>query len=143
MNRNEMTCVFTSKSQNESLARMVAAAFVAQLNPTIEELADVRTAVSEAVTNSIVHGYGDREGVIELRFLSEGDILRIQIRDYGVGIEDVELAKQPFYTSKDTLERSGMGFAVMEAFMDTLEVESTVGEGTTVAMTKRIGADDE
>ena len=143
MNKNEMKCSFISRSQNESLARMMAAAFVAQKNPTIEELADVRTAVSEAVTNSIIHGYGNDSGLVEMFFKNDGDLLTIVVKDYGMGIEDVELAKQPFYTSKKTIDRSGMGFSVMEAFMDTLEVESALGKGTTVTMTKIIGADDE
>ncbi|MEG1547959.1 MAG: anti-sigma F factor [Clostridia bacterium] len=145
MFKNEMHVNFSSISQNEALARMIAAAFASQLNPTIEELTDVRTAVSEAVTNAIIHGYMDRQGIVYMDCTIEGGKLIISIRDEGCGISDVELAMQPFYTSMPNMERSGMGFAVMEAFMDDVKVESEVGRGTTVTLKKYISAvsDDE
>jgi len=131
---------FLSLSQNESLARTVAGAFFTQLNPTMEELSDVRTAVSEAVTNAIIHGYGGGPGTVTLHCTLEGDACVIAVRDEGVGIPDIEMARQPFYTSCPELERSGMGFTVMEAFMEEVEVLSAPGEGTTVRMKKRVRA---
>ncbi|KRQ87475.1 Anti-sigma F factor [Caloramator mitchellensis] len=136
MFQNEMKLEFPSKSQNESFARVVVAAFASQLDPTIEELSDVKTAVSEAVTNAIIHGYENKLGTVVLKCKIEGRKLIIEVIDYGRGIEDVELAKQPLYTSRPELERSGMGFTVMETFMDSLEVESELGKGTRVIMTK-------
>ncbi|MEL7609982.1 MAG: anti-sigma F factor [Bacillota bacterium] len=135
---NEMHVSFLSCSQNESFARIVAGAFASQLNPTIEELTDIRTAVSEAVTNAIIHGYENRPGMVTMDCYLSGNVFSACIRDDGAGMSDVEQARQPFYTSKANLERSGMGFTMMEAFMDTLEVESTLGKGTSVRMTKRI-----
>ncbi len=135
---NEMFLVFDSDSKNESFARTVVAAFVSQLDPTMEEIADIKTAVSEAVTNCIIHGYDNQEGKIEMGCKIHDDIIEIVITDKGVGIEDVEQAMEPLYTSRPELERSGMGFAFMEAFMDKLEVVSEVGEGTTVKMEKAI-----
>jgi len=135
---NEMKLEFVSKSQNESFARSVVAAFVAQLDPTIEELADVKTAVSEAVTNAIIHGYADRAGTVVIVSRIIGITVEIEVRDSGTGIPDIELARQPLYTSKPELERSGMGFTVMETFMDKVEIESHPGEGTIVHMTKTI-----
>lgn len=135
---NEMFLVFDSDSKNESFARTVIAAFVSQLDPTMEEIADIKTAVSEAVTNCIIHGYDNQEGKIEMGCKIHDDIIEIVITDKGVGIEDVEQAMEPLYTSRPELERSGMGFAFMEAFMDKLEVVSEVGEGTTVKMEKAI-----
>jgi len=130
---------FVSLSQNESFARAAAAAFAAQLNPTIEELADIRTAVSEAVTNAIVHGYDSRtEGIVTLICEISGDSFTAKISDMGCGIADIVQARQPLYTSKPEQERSGMGFAVMEAFMEEVEVQSAPGRGTTVTLRKRI-----
>lgn len=139
MYQNRMKTEFSAISQNEALARMLAAAFAAQLNPTIEELTDIKTAVSEAVTNAIVHGYEGRGGTIEMMCgMDETGELTIVISDGGRGIENVELARQPFYTTSSDGERSGMGFSVMEAFMDSVEVESKPGKGTVVTMKKRI-----
>ena len=135
---NHMSLKFEAKSVNEGFARMAVAAFLLELNPTLEELADVKTAVSEAVTNSIVHGYPDGNGVVEVICEYTGQTLCIHVSDQGLGIDDVDQAMQPFFTSKPQMERAGMGFAFMEAFMDTLEVESTPGKGTRVKMTKYI-----
>ena len=137
--QNETELRFLSLSGNEGFARAVAAAFASQMDPSIEELSDIRTAVSEAVTNAIIHGYEQRKDrTVLMRLSIDGDVLTVTVRDDGCGIGDVELARKPFYTSKPELERSGMGFAVMEAFMDTVSVESEVGSGTTVTMRKRI-----
>ncbi|MEG1525599.1 MAG: anti-sigma F factor [Clostridia bacterium] len=135
---NEMHMDFLSLSQNESFARSVAAAFAAQLNPTIEELSDIRTAISEAVTNSIIHGYENITGSIHMDCIVDGNTFTAVVSDDGVGIPDIELARQPFYTTRPELERSGMGFTVMEAFMEEVEIESTTGKGTTITMRKRI-----
>lgn len=143
---NHMELSFDSVSQNESFARAVAAAFATQLNPTIEELSDIRTAVSEAVTNAIVHGYGNNGAkTVYMGCAIRGSVFEVTVRDEGMGIENVSLAMQPFYTTMPGTERSGMGFSVMEAFMDGLKVESAPGRGTTVVMTKVIGSvgDDE
>lgn len=137
--RNEMTLEFESKSKNESFARTVVAAFAAQLDPTIEELADIKTAVSEAVTNSIIHGYAESVGLIRLHCILSGGEIMVEVIDKGIGIENIQKAMEPLYTSRPELERSGMGFSFMEAFMDELEVESTMGKGTTVRMKKHIG----
>jgi stage II sporulation protein AB (anti-sigma F factor) len=134
---NEMKLIFLSKSSNEAFARVVAAAFVSQLDPTIEELTDVKTAVSEAVTNSIIHGYENGPGEIEMTCKLYPDSVNIVISDKGKGIENIELARQPLYTSKPEMERSGMGFTVMESFMDSVEVISEPGKGTTVIMNKK------
>ena len=136
---NHMYIRFDSLSQNESFARAVAAAFVSQLNPTIEELSDIRTAVSEAVTNAIIHGYEDSAGEVRMECFVSGDAVTIIVHDDGVGIRDIDLARQPFYTTKPELERSGMGFTVMEAFMEEVTIESSAGHGTTVTMRRRIG----
>ncbi len=138
--RNRMELTFLSKSANEGLARMAAAAFVAYLNPTIEELTDIKTAVTEAVTNAIIHGYGNEDGVVVMNAWVDQHILSIEIIDEGQGILDVERAMEPLYTTRPDLERSGMGFAFMKAFMDELTVESTFGSGTRVHMKKAIGA---
>lgn len=127
---------FSAKSQNERLARTVASAFLLPLNPTIEEINDVKTAVSEAVTNSVVHAYPDGEGEIEIIMQLENRSLHIQIKDYGKGIEKVDEVMQPFFTTRENEERAGMGFTVMRAFMDGLDVQSKPFEGTTVTMTK-------
>ncbi len=140
---NEMKLEFISKSSNEAFARVAVAAFVAQLDPTIEELADIKTAVSEAVTNSIIHGYEDKQGIIKIVCkLKENEII-IEISDTGKGIEDIEVAKEPLYTTKPNLERSGMGFTIMESFMDSMEIESIVGLGTKVTMSKKIKEKEE
>ena len=138
MNDNSMKLEFLSKSTNEGFARVAVASFVSQLDPTVEELSEIKTAVSEAVTNAIVHGYEDKLGVVTISVSIKGDMVTIQIKDKGKGIEDVEKAKEPLFTSKPDLERSGMGFTVMESFMDRLVVKSVVGKGTTVTMAKRI-----
>ena len=136
---NEMRLMFQAKSCNEALARMTVAAFLTPLNPTLEELADAKTAVSEAVTNAIIHGYGDSEGVVELWCARKGPEVEFHVKDTGSGIADIEAAMEPMYTTKPEMERSGMGFSFMEAFTDELVVESVVGEGTVVKMKKRIG----
>jgi stage II sporulation protein AB (anti-sigma F factor) len=134
-----MKLQFSSRSENEAFARVAVAAFAAQLDPTMDELTDIKTVVSEAVTNSIIHGYDNRpDGVITITASIEGDTLSISVIDHGNGIEDVELARQPLYTSKPELERSGMGFTIIENFMDEVEIYSAPGNGTTVRMKKRI-----
>lgn len=133
---NEIKVEFLSKSNNEAFARVVAAAFVSQLDPTLEELADVKTAVSEAVTNAIIHGYEDKIGYVKMHCSLYKDSVIITVSDEGNGIEDIELARQPLYTSKPDLERSGMGFTVMESFMDRVEIDSEPGKGTRVTMVK-------
>ena len=140
---NEMKLEFLSKSSNEAFARITVAAFAAQLDPTIEELADIKTAVSEAVTNAIIHGYEEKKGVVKMRCQIINEELIIEIADNGQGIENVELAKQPLYTTKPNLERSGMGFTIMESFMDEVEIESIVGMGTKVTMKKKIKSNNE
>ena len=136
--KNEMKLEFISKSANEAFARITVAAFASQLDPSIEELADIKTAVSEAVTNSIVHGYDDTQGIVKIIARLKENEIKIEISDKGKGIENVDAAKEPLYTTKPNLERSGMGFTIMESFMDKLEVESIVGLGTKVIMTKVI-----
>ena len=140
---NEMKIEFVSKSNNEAFARISVAAFASQLDPTIEELADIKTAVSEAVTNSIIHGYEDTEGIICVNCKIFANTIVIEISDNGKGIENVEMAKEPLYTSKPDLERSGMGFTIMESFMDDLNVESILGLGTKVTMKKVIRKKEE
>ena len=135
---NEMKLEFISRSNNEAFARIAVAAFVSSLDPTIEEISDIKTAVSEAVTNSIVHGYEDRMGIIHIKCRIIDRKIHIEISDNGKGIENVELAKQPLYTSKPDLERSGMGFTIMESFMDNLMIESIFGVGTRIIMEKEI-----
>lgn len=139
-NTNEMIVEFSSVAQNESFARMVVAAFITGTNPTLEEVSDVKTAVSEAVTNSIIHGYENGDGMVRIKASVTGRSVYIEIIDHGKGIEDVKKAMEPMYTTKPGEERSGMGFSFMEAFMDRLEVESTYGQGTIVKMWKEIGA---
>lgn len=136
MFQNEMMLEFPSKSQNEAFGRIVVAAFASQLDPTIEELSDVKTAVSEAITNAIIHGYESSQGTIRIKGWIDDRVLKVEIEDWGSGIENIEQARQPLYTSKPELERSGMGFTVMETFMDSLEVQSERGKGTKVIMTK-------
>lgn len=133
---NEMKLNFLSRSNNESFARVTAAAFVSQLDPTLEELADVKTAVSEAVTNAIIHGYDGRKGFVRMYCKLYSDSVAISVIDEGKGIEDIELARQPLYTSRPDMERSGMGFTIMENFMDKVEILSDLEKGTTVNMYK-------
>lgn len=140
---NEMKLEFISKSNNEAFARISVAAFATQLDPTIEELADIKTAVSEAVTNSIIHGYEDTEGIVKINCKIIGNSIIIEISDTGKGIENIEEARKPLYTSKPNLERSGMGFTIMESFMDEIKVESILGLGTKVTMKKLIKKEEE
>ena len=135
---NKMRLVFDGISENESFARMAVAAFAVQLNPTMNELADIKTAVSEGVTNAIVHGYEGKGGDVEIRADITGNLLHIEIIDEGVGIENIALAMEPFYTTRADEERSGMGLSVRESFMDKLDVASAPGEGTRLTMLKRI-----
>lgn len=136
---NEMKLEFLSKSSNEAFARIAVAAFVSQLDPTIEEIADIKTVVSEAVTNAIIHAYPNRDdGIVKIKASIINDEIEIEISDTGAGIENVEEAKKPLFTTKCNLERSGMGFAIMESFMDELKVESILGLGTKITMTKKI-----
>ena len=137
---NHMRLAFDSRSENESFARVVVSAFAVQLSPTIEEIADIKTSVSEAVTNAIVHGYAGTFGevVIEAELDPAEGLLTLRVSDTGCGIADIEQAMQPFYTTQPEMERAGMGFAVMKTFMDDLEVESKLGQGTCVTMRKRI-----
>ena len=170
--KNEMELIFDAISANEGFARVAVAAFISHLNPTLEELDDIKTAVSEAVTNSIIHGYENyggyvcrgngpqsaqaglqgiqpglpgrppevHPGKVRIYGLLEEDVLHIEVTDAGKGIENLEQAMEPLFTTKPELERSGMGFAFMEAFMDDLDVESRLGKGTTVRMTKKVGS---
>ena len=135
---NEMKLEFISKSAYEAFARIAVAAFVSQLDPTIEELADIKTAVSEAVTNCIIHGYEDKQGIVKIKAKLKQNQIIIEISDQGKGIENINIAKEPLYTTKPNLERSGMGFTIMESFMDSMEVQSIVGLGTKIIMTKTI-----
>lgn len=137
--KNEMKMEFQAISSNEGFARVAVGAFIAELNPTVDDLADIKTAVSEAVTNCIIHGYEQKEGSIWIQCVIEGSRVEISVTDTGRGIRDIEQAKEPLFTTKPELERSGMGFAFMEAFMDDLEVLSKPGEGTCVIMRKTIG----
>ncbi len=135
---NEMTLKIKSLGENESFARACVASFCLPLNPTLEEITDIKTAVSEAVTNCVVHAYPNKVGDIVLNVKLVGASIYISIQDFGVGIQDIVKAKEPFFTSKPNSERSGMGFTVMESFMDKVEVISAVNSGTTVILTKRI-----
>lgn len=136
---NEMEIRFDSRSENEGFARVSVVSFLTQLNPTVEEVADVKTAVSEAVTNAIIHGYEQRVETVRIHCSIENQLFTVEISDRGKGIANVEKAMEPMFTTKPEDDRSGMGFSFMEAFMDTVEVESKVGEGTSVKMTKTIG----
>lgn len=135
---NEMKLEFVSKSSNEAFARIALAAFASQLDPTIEELADIKTAVSEAVTNCIIHGYENMSGIVKIESKLKDNWIEIIISDSGKGIEDIDLAKKPLYTTKANLERSGMGFTIMESFMDEMKVESIPDMGTKITMKKYI-----
>ena len=142
MKTNHMQVQFDAKSVNEGFARVAVAAFLTELNPTLDEIADIKTAVSEAVTNAIIHGYPDGEGQVRMLCKIAGMQVHIMIEDDGVGIEDIEKAREPLFTTKPELERSGMGFAFMEAFMDEVQVTSKPGRGTCVIMKKEIGKQD-
>ncbi|MBX6395710.1 MAG: anti-sigma F factor [Alicyclobacillaceae bacterium] len=136
--RNFMRLEFPSRSENEAFARVAVAAFVAQLDPTVEELTEIKTAVSEAVTNAIIHGYAEEEGIVAITCTLEDDTVEIIVEDQGVGIEDIDLARQPMYTSRPDLERSGMGFTIMESFSDQVEIISRPRQGTRVRLVKRV-----
>ena len=136
--KNEMKIEFLSKSANEAFARISIAAFASQLDPTIEEIADIKTSVSEAVTNAIIHAYPNKEGIVKMKAILYENEIEIEVSDTGEGIENVNEAKAPLFTTKGNLERSGMGFTIMENFMDNLKVESIVGLGTKVTMSKKI-----
>lgn len=135
--QNWFSVTFPALSQNESFARVVVASFAAQLDPTLDEITDVKTAVSEAVTNAIIHGYGEKGGEITISCTLEASVLEVTVTDKGTGIADLNQAMEALYTSRPDLERSGMGFTVMENFMDTLRVDSVPGKGTVVIMTKK------
>ena len=138
-NTNEMMIVFDSRPENEGLARVAVAAFCTQLNPTLEEVSDLKTAVSEAVTNCIIHAYEGKVQKIEVRCRMQGRVIWVDVIDKGIGIENISKAMEPMFTTKPEKDRSGMGFTFMEAFMDEVTVESQVGDGTTVHMKKTIG----
>ena len=138
---NEMKLEFISKSSNEAFARIAVAAFVSQLDPSLEELADIKTAVSEAVTNSIIHGYENKLGIVKIVGKLQANKIILEISDSGKGIEKKQIAKEPLYTTKPNLERSGMGFTIMESFMDKVDIESILDIGTKVTMEKEIKND--
>ena len=137
---NEMKLEFLAKSDNEAFARIAVASFIANLDPTLEEISDIKTAVSEAVTNSIIHGYENKEGIIYIKTIVKNNNITIEISDKGKGIKNIDEARRPLYTTKPELERSGMGFTIMENFMDEMKVESVLGVGTKVTMKKVIGS---
>ena len=139
--KNWMQLELSAISENEQLARIAVASFITPLDPTLEEMADVKTAVSEAVTNAIIHGYEEGEGTVYIRCRLDGDLLEVEVEDKGRGIEDIEQALEPMFTTKPERDRSGMGFSFMEAFMDELEVTSIPGDGTIVVMKKKLGTD--
>lgn len=140
---NYLNVQFKSISENESLARLIISSFILALNPSMEELNDIKTSVSEAVTNSIIHGYNNKsDNLITMEAYIKENEVTIKIIDKGIGIEDIKKAKEPLYTSKPELERSGLGFTIMESFMDTLEIESIYGEGTSLIMSKKISSKD-
>ena len=136
---NRMQLEFEAISENEQLARIAVASFITPLDPTLEEIADVKTAVSEAVTNAIIHGYEEEKGTVYMRCRLNGDLLEVEVEDKGKGIEDIDQAMEPMFTTKPERDRSGMGFSFMEAFMDEVEVTSIPGTGTTVFMKKKLG----
>lgn len=137
---NYCEITFDSKSENEGFARVVAASFCTGLDPTLEEISDIKTAVSEAVTNAIVHGYNNGPGEISMKCMILDGMFTVIVHDDGVGIDNIHRAMEPLFTTKPEMERSGMGFSFMEAFMDELKVESAKNKGTTITMKKRIGA---
>ncbi|MEC2075762.1 anti-sigma F factor [Metabacillus fastidiosus] len=137
--RNEMNLQFSALSQNESFARVTVAAFIAQLDPTMDELTEIKTVVSEAVTNAIIHGYDNSpDGIVYISVILEDSIVKLTIRDEGIGITDIEEARQPLYTTKPELERSGMGFTIMENFMDEIKIESNEEKGTSITLVKHL-----
>ncbi len=138
MYKNNVNIELDSNSSNEGFARMVTVAFLAPLDPTIDEISDIKTAVSEAVTNCIIHGYDNKAGKIYMKMSLQDNLFRVEIEDKGIGIEDINKAMEPMYTTKEDEDRSGMGFCFMEAFMDNLEVESKVEQGTKIIMSKYI-----
>lgn len=133
-----MKIEFTTVSDNERFARTVAAAFVLELDPTIDQISEIKTAVSEAVTNAIIHGYDGGEGIVTMEGSICDDTIEFAISDSGVGIPDIRRAREPLFTGKPEMERSGMGFTIMETFMDSVDVESEVGKGTRITMSKRL-----
>ena len=139
--KNYAKVSFLANSVNEGFARMVVMGFMMDMNPTMDELTDVKTAVSEAVTNAIIHGYEETEGKVYIRCRLDGDLLEVEVEDQGKGIEDIDQAMEPMFTTKPERDRSGMGFSFMEAFMDELEVSSIPGAGTTVRMKKKLGTE--
>jgi stage II sporulation protein AB (anti-sigma F factor) len=137
--KNEMNLQFSALSQNESFARVTVAAFIAQLDPTLDELTEIKTVVSEAVTNAIIHGYeNDANGLVYISVLLQDGTVEMSIKDEGIGINDIDEAMQPLYTSKPELERSGMGFTIMENFMDEVQVRSEPGFGTEIRLKKHL-----
>jgi stage II sporulation protein AB (anti-sigma F factor) len=137
--KNEMNLQFSALSQNESFARVTVAAFIAQLDPNMDELTEIKTVVSEAVTNAIIHGYeNDPDGIVYIQVIIEDSLIDLTIKDVGMGIVDVEEARQPLFTTKPDLERSGMGFTIMENFMDEVEVRTQPGRGTEVRLRKHL-----
>jgi stage II sporulation protein AB (anti-sigma F factor) len=139
--KNRMSLEFSALSQNESFARVTVAAFIAQLDPTMDELTEIKTVISEAVTNSIIHGYeNDPNGIVYITVAIEDNIVEMSIKDVGIGITDVEEARQPLYTTKPDLERSGMGFTIMENFMDEVEVLTQPGKGTEIRLKKQLSS---
>lgn len=140
---NEMKLEFLAKSNNEAFARIAVASFIANLDPTIEEISDIKTAVSEAVTNSIIHGYENKDGIIYIKTIVKNNNITIEISDKGKGIKNIEEARKPLYTTKPELERSGMGFTIMESFMDSVEVISELNKGTTIVLKKTIVENEE
>ena len=138
MYRNSMRVEFLNNSDNERFARSVAAAFVLELDPTVDQLSEIKTAVSEAVTNAIIHGYDGTDGIVTMEGNIYDDTVEFTISDNGVGIPDIRRAREPLFTGKPEMERSGMGFTIMETFMDAMEVESEVGKGTKITLSKQI-----
>ena len=139
MRDNSASVKILNIPENVSLARIITTGFIAQLDPTVSETSEIKTAVSEAVTNAIIHGYDGTVGEVELKLSNEGNKITIEISDNGIGINDVQAVRKPMFTTKPEMERSGLGFTVMESFMDTVEVKSAPGEGTTVTLTKTLG----
>jgi len=140
VNDNYIKAEMAAIAENVSLARIIVTGFIAPLDPTVDENSDIKTAVSEAVTNAIIHGYNLTAGTVKMCLSYQGRKITIEISDDGVGIEDVDAVREPMFTTKPDLERSGLGFTVMETFMDTIEVKSTPGAGTTVILTKNLTA---
>lgn len=138
MYKNRMKVEFPNNSDNERFARTVAAAFVLELDPTVDELSEIKTAISEAVTNAIIHGYDKADGIVTMEGTIFDDTVEFVISDNGVGIPDIRRAGEPLFTGKPEMERSGMGFTIMETFMDSIDVESEVGRGTRITMTKKL-----